>query len=71
MICMLGNFHFFLLSADFFTITFLEKFFHEYHLGVNSLDSHQARHYVKPDLGPNCLQRQLVLVYEFLMDIKL
>ena len=23
----------------------------------NSLDPDQARHYVGPDLGPNCLQR--------------
>ena len=23
----------------------------------NSLDPDQARHYVEPDLGPNCLQR--------------
>ena len=23
----------------------------------NTLDSDQARHYVGPDLGPNCLQR--------------
>ena len=25
---------------------------------ANSLDPDQARHFVGPDLGPNCLQRQ-------------
>ena len=25
--------------------------------GMNSLDSDQARHFVGPDLGPNCLRR--------------
>ena len=25
----------------------------------NSLDPDQARHFVRPDLGPNCLQRLL------------
>ena len=26
---------------------------------LNNLDPNQARHYVGPDLGPNCLQRSL------------
>ena len=49
-----------LLSAD-FIINFLKMLFQEYHwletIGVsNSLDPDQARHFVGPDLGPNCLQ---------------
>ena len=51
---MLGNFSFcLLLSADFFS---------KKNSGIlikvsNSLDPDQDRHYVSPDLGPNCLQR--------------
>ena len=40
----------------FFEIIFLEKFFQEYHQGVN-LDPDQAQHFVGLDLGQNCLQR--------------
>ena len=38
------------LNADFFSITIRVS---------NSLDPDQARHFVGPDLGPNCLQRLL------------
>ena len=41
---------------NFFKINFFEKFFQEYHLS-DRLDPDQARHIVRPDLGPNCLQR--------------
>ena len=33
--------------------TFLENSFRN----TNSVDPGQARHFVRPDLGPNCLQR--------------
>ena len=45
--------HAFLSSADFFKITFFKKFFRV----SNSLDPDQARRFVGPDQGPNCLQR--------------
>ena len=34
-----------------------EKFFQEYHLSVKQIDPDQARRFVGPDLGPNCLPR--------------
>ena len=43
----------------FFKINFFKKFFKDYHQMIrvsNSLDPDQARHFVGPDLGPNCLQ---------------
>ena len=43
-------------SADFFKITFSEKFFQEYHQSV-SLDPNQARPFVGLDPDPNSLQR--------------
>ena len=39
----------------FFKITFLKKFFQEYH--QNGLDPDQARQSIGPYLGPNCLPR--------------
>ena len=58
-LCLLGNFAYFLTSADFFHNQLFQKFFQEY--GTirvsNSLDPDQARHFVGPDLGPNYLQR--------------
>ena len=39
--------YFTLLMLDFFNTTWVS----------NSLDPDQARHFVMPDLGPNCLQR--------------
>ena len=47
----------FYLSANFFRIKFFEKFFHEFHKRFKQIDPDQARHFVRPDLGPNCLQR--------------
>ena len=50
--------HAFLSSADvFFKINFFVKFFQRIPSMLNSLDPDQARHFVGPDLGPNCLQR--------------
>ena len=43
----------FLLSADFF----LQKIPFGILSVSNSLDPHQARGFVGPDLGPNCLER--------------
>ena len=37
--------------------TFFEKFFQEYNQSQDSSDPDQARHLVRPDLGPNCFQR--------------
>ena len=44
----------FLSSVDFF-----QKILSEYSQSVkiNSLDPDQARHFVRPDLGTNCLQK--------------
>ena len=41
----------------FFKITYLKKIFMNTIKVSNSLDPDQARHFVRPDLGPNCLQR--------------
>ena len=55
---LLGNFAYFLSSADFFKMNFSKKnSFRNTIRVLNSLDSHQARRNVGPDLGPNCLQR--------------
>ena len=40
-----------------FSKSFFENIFQEYHQSVKQLDPDQARHFVVPDLGPNCLQR--------------
>ena len=56
--CLLGNFQAFLPSADFFQIQLFRKILSENTIRVsNSLDPDQARRFVGPDLGPNCLQR--------------
>ena len=47
-----------LLSADFFqNQLFLKNSFRNTIRVSNSLEPDQARHFVGPDLGPNCLQR--------------
>ena len=46
--------HAFLLSADFIQNQLFQK--NTFRVS-NSLDPGQARHFVGPDLGPNCLQR--------------
>ena len=57
-LCMLGNFACYLLSAAFFfKLFFLENSFRNIIRVSNSLDPDQDRHSVVPDLGPNCLQR--------------
>ena len=51
--CILGNF---LSSADFFQNQLFEKnSFRNTIRMSNSLDPDQARRFVEPDLGPNCL----------------
>ena len=55
---MLGNFTFFLSPVDFlFNSSFQKKSFKNTIRMSNRLDPDQARHYVRPDLGPNYLQR--------------
>ena len=55
--CMMGNFHAFLSSADFFKITFSKTSFKNTIRVSNGLDPDQDRRFVGPDLGTNCLQR--------------
>ena len=48
----------FLSSTDFFFQNpFFSKFYRTTMRMSNSLDTDQARHYVGPNLGPNCLQK--------------
>ena len=59
-LCMLSNYAcFFVICGYFSEVNFFKTFFQEYlTISVsNSLDPDQARHFVGPDLGPNCLQR--------------
>ena len=50
--------HAFMSSADFFSkSTFLKTSLRNTIRVSNSLDPDQARQNVRPDLGPNCLQR--------------
>ena len=44
------------MSADFFKVIFLNSLRKTIRVS-NSLDPHQARHFVKSDLGSNCLRR--------------
>ena len=54
----LGNFYAFLSSADLFQNQFFFKTSFRNTIRVsNKLDPDQARHFVGPDLGPNCLQK--------------
>ena len=55
---MLGNFRNKLLSANIFLkLSFSKNLFRITIRLSNSLDPDQARHFVAPDMGPNCLQR--------------
>ena len=64
-ICMLGNLAcFFVICGGFFFFFFFFKLtfskgksFRNTIRVSNSLDPDQARRFVRPDLGPNCLQR--------------
>ena len=49
----------FLLSASFFPkINAFKEFFNKYNIRVSkSLNPNQVKHFISPDLGPNCLQR--------------
>ena len=56
--CMLGNCAFFFVVCYFFSkLKFSIKSFRNMIKVSNSLDPDQARRFVGPDLGPNCLQR--------------
>ena len=57
-LCMLGNFAciFVICGIFFFKLTFSNKFFRDTIRGSKSLDPDQARHFVRSDLDPNCLQ---------------
>ena len=56
-LCLLGIFHTFLLSADFFLKSTVSKnSFRNTIRVLNSLVPDQAQHFVGPDLGRNCLQ---------------
>ena len=46
-----------LSSGDFFQNQLFRKIISGIPSMSNSLDSDQARHFVRPDLGPNCLQK--------------
>ena len=44
-------------SADFFQNQLFRKILSGMPSVLKSLDSDRARHFVRPDLGPNCLQK--------------
>ena len=50
-------FHVFCRLLIFSRSFIFEKIFQEYHLSVKQIDPDQARRFVGPDLGPNCLPR--------------
>ena len=57
-LCILGNFSCFFVACCFFSkSTFWKNSFMSTIRVSNSLDLDQARHFVGPDLGPNCLQK--------------
>ena len=56
-LCMMGNFAYFLSSADFSKFNVLKNVCMNNSRVSNSLDPNQARHFVRPDLGPNFWQR--------------
>ena len=62
-VCCSHNWHFYLFHACFLSSNFSKaiiisrKFLTQIPSVLNSLDPDQARHFVWPDLGPNCLQQ--------------
>ena len=54
---MLGNSAYFCCLLIFFKIDIFKNYFRNTIKMSGSLDPDQARHYVGPDLGPNCFQR--------------
>ena len=57
-LCLLGKIACFLTSADYLSKSAVSKNSFRKDIKVSdSLDPDQARHYVGPDLSPNCLQR--------------
>ena len=56
-LCPLGYFPTFFIVCWYFSESFFFKFFFlGFDQSVNCLDPYQARHYVGPDLGLNCLR---------------
>ena len=55
-LCMLGNFTYAFCQRFFSRLTFKKSFRNTFGV-TNNLDPDQARHFVGPDLDPNCLQR--------------
>ena len=54
---MLSNFHYYCRLLIFFQKFTFSKMFYDIFRVLISLDTDQARRFVGPDLGPNCLQR--------------
>ena len=62
---MLGNFTCFFVICWFFqNSTFSKKYFRNTIRVSNSLDPDQDRHSIGPDLGPNCLQRLIISIWQ-------
>ena len=55
--CLLTFFIFGCLLIFFSKFIFFKNFFQEYHQSVKQFGSRLGRHFVGPDLGPNCLQK--------------
>ena len=56
-LCLLGNFSCCLSSADCFQNQLFQKILSGIPCVSNRMDPDQARHFVGPELGPNCLHR--------------
>ena len=64
-LCQMGNFHTFVLSADFIKNYFLKKKFRNTIRVSKSLDPIQARQNIGSDLGPNFLQNLTISSDDF------
>ena len=51
--------YFFVVCCFFIKINFFDKMLSGIPFSIKQLDPDQVRHFVGPDLGPNCLQRLL------------
>ena len=49
----------------FFSLQILlsKKIFHNFHQSANKLYQDHTQHFIRPDLGPNCLQRLAAVMY--------
>ena len=57
-LCMLGNFTCFCCrQLTFLKISFLKKIFQDHYQSVKQFGSRSGPTFVRPDMGPNCLQR--------------